>query len=100
MVECFSPTDIEYRVSPRGLEGRHCSQVGDRACEANSCRCVKLIRAAVAVGWIMDVRRLRDLSYRYRSERHTRCAAMKEMVKLALQRAGLPSGLETPNGRD
>ena len=51
---------------------------------------------AVAVGGSMDSRSLHGLSCRYSAGRFPRHSAMNDVVKRALQKAGLPSVLEPP----
>ena len=73
-------------MSPEVLRVAIALRVGAKVCEAHSCRC----------GSGMDVKGLHGLSCRYSSGRHPRHAAMNDVVKRALQRAGLPSVLEPP----
>jgi len=74
------------QLTPEVLRVAIALRVGAKVCEAHSCRC----------GIGMDVRGLHGLSCRYSSGRHPRHAAMNDVVKRALQRAGLPSVLEPP----
>ena len=64
-------------------------RVGSRICEVHSCRC----------GRRMDEKGLHGLSCKFSAGRHPRHAALNDIVKRALQRAGLPSVLE-PVGID
>ena len=61
-------------------------RVGADVCKPHSCRC----------GGRMDSRGLHDLSCRYSAGRFPRHSAMNDVVKRALQKAGLPSVLESP----
>ena len=61
-------------------------RIGAKVCEPHSCRC----------GRMMDDRGLHGLSCRYSAGRHPRHSAMNDVVKRALQRAGLSSVLEPP----
>ena len=61
-------------------------RIGARVCEPHTCRC----------GRGMDERGLHGLSCKYSAGRHPRHAALNDVVKRALQRAGLPSVLEPP----
>lgn len=61
-------------------------RVGAKVCEQHSCRC----------GRQMDERGLHGLSCRFSAGRHPRHAAMNDVVKRALLRAGIPSNLEPP----
>ncbi len=64
-------------------------RVGSPVCEPHICRC----------GQGMDAHGLHGLSCRYSAGRHPRHAALNDVVKRALQSAGLPSVLE-PVGID
>ena len=61
-------------------------RVGADVCIPHSCRC----------GGRMDSRGLHGLSCRYSAGRFPRHSAMNDVVKRALQKAGLPSVLEPP----
>ena len=61
-------------------------RVGADVCIPHSCRC----------GGRMDSRGLHGLSCKYNASRFLRHSAMNDVVKRALQKAGLPSILETP----
>ena len=61
-------------------------RVGADVCIPNSCRCCGK----------MDSRGLHGLSCKYSVGRFTRNSAMNDVIKRALQNAGLPSDLETP----
>ena len=61
-------------------------RVGVDVCIPHSCRC----------GWRMDSRGLHSLSCKYSTGRFLRHSAMNDVVKKALQKAGLPSVLEPP----
>ena len=74
------------QLTPEVLRVAIALRVGAKVCQAHSCRC----------GSEMDVKGLHGLSCRYSSGRHPRHAAMNDVVKRALQRAGLPSVLEPP----
>jgi len=64
-------------------------RVGSRICEVHSCRC----------GRRMDEKGLHGLSCKFSAGRHPRHAALNDVVRRALQKAGLPSTLE-PTGMD
>lgn len=64
-------------------------RVGAEVCEPHTCRC----------GRMMDARGLHGLSCKYSAGRHPRHAALNDVVKRALQGAGIPSILE-PVGID
>ena len=64
-------------------------RVGAVVCEPHSCRC----------GRLMDARGLHGLSCKYSAGRHPRHAALNDVVRRALQSAGIPSILE-PVGID
>ena len=61
-------------------------RVGADVCIPHSCRC----------GGRMDSRGLFGLSCKYSAGRFPRHSAMNDVIKRALQKAGLPSGLEPP----
>ena len=61
-------------------------RVGADVCIPHSCRC----------GGRMDSRGLHGLSCKYSAGRFPRHSAMNDVVKRALQKAGLPSFLEPP----
>ena len=64
-------------------------RIGANVCEPHVCRC----------GSAMDARGLHGLSCRYSAGRHPRHAALNDVIKRALQTAGIPSVLE-PLGVD
>lgn len=64
-------------------------RVGAEVCVSHSCRC----------GRLMDARGLHGLSCRYSAGRHPRHAALNDVIRRALQSAGVPSVLE-PVGVD
>ena len=64
-------------------------RVGADVCEPHTCRC----------GSVMDARGLHGLSCRFSAGRHPRHAALNDVIKRALQTAGIPSVLE-PLGVD
>ena len=61
-------------------------RVGADICIPHSCRC----------GGRMDRRGLHGLSCKYSAVRFPRHSAMNDVIKRALQKAGLPSVLEPP----
>ena len=61
-------------------------RIGSRICETHSCRC----------GGMMDEKGHHGLSCRFSAGRHPRHAALNDIVKRGLLRAGLPSVLEPP----
>ena len=73
-------------LSPDVLRVAIALRVGAGVCEPHTCRC----------GRMMDKRGLHGLSCRYSAGRHPRHAALNDVVKRALQSAGLPSILEPP----
>jgi len=64
-------------------------RVGAKVCEPHKCRC----------GREMDSRGLHGLSCKYSAGRHPRHAALNDIIKRGLQKAGIPSILE-PLGID
>ena len=74
------------QLDPEVLRIAIALRIGAKVCEPHSCRC----------GRMMDDRGLHGLSCRYSAGRHPRHSAMNDVVKRALQRAGLPSVLEPP----
>ena len=74
------------QLSPEELRIAIALRVGAKVCQPHSCRC----------GRVMDEKGLHGLSCRYSAGRHPRHSAMNDVVRRALQRAGLPSVLEPP----
>ena len=74
------------QLDPEVLRIAIALRIGAKVCEPHSCR----------YGQVMDYCGLHGLSCRYSAGRHPRHSAMNDVVKRALQRAGLPAVLEPP----
>ena len=74
------------QLDPEVLRVAVALRLGSSVCEPHTCRC----------GGRMDDKGHHGLSCRFSAGRHPRHAALNDVVKRGLQRAGLPSVLEPP----